>query len=252
MKNENVNSVNEQTLPYSIEAEQAVLGAILSDPSCIPEVNDILSSHSFFLPKHSAIYETILSMTYSEGSIDIATVLDRLKSEGFQGDETEAYLSELMKATPAASDISSCARIVESHYCTRDEILRIIIAPLIQYQDPSTALDVADRVGETVYPWASDCLIPDFTSWKDHLPDEQITWLGDDCIKLAKTLADKAFPSLLPGIAVAINSLGTDNPVVLADGIFEYAKSKVCLFEASLFTFVVIQLLRGDQFAFKS
>lgn len=132
----------------------------------------------------------------------------------------------------------------------QDAILRIIISPLIVLQDPLTLIDAAERIRTTEHTWARDCLMPDFQNWKEHLPDEQITWMGDDCIRLSQTITEKAFQSLIPGIFGAIQSLGTDNPTVLADGIFEYSKSKLSLFEASLFTFGIIQLLKGDQFAF--
>jgi len=132
----------------------------------------------------------------------------------------------------------------------QDAILRIIISPLIVLQDPLTLIDAAERIRTTEHTWARDCLMPDFQSWKEHLPNEQITWMGDDCIKLSQTITEKAFQGLVPGIFGAIQSLGTDNPTVLADGIFEFAKSKLSLFEASLFTFGILQLLKGDQFAF--
>ena len=132
----------------------------------------------------------------------------------------------------------------------QDAILRIIISPLIVVQDPITLLDAAERLRSSEHTWAADCLIPDFQSWMDSLPDEQITWLGDDCIRLSQTIAEKGFPVLSKGIALALQSLGIDNPRVLADGIFEYAKRKISLFEASLFAFGVVQLLRGDQFVF--
>ena len=135
----------------------------------------------------------------------------------------------------------------------QDAILRTIISPLIVLQDPVTLLDAIDRFRASGYKWAKDCLMPDFQIWLDSLPNEQITWLGDDCVQLAPTLVEKGFPDLLArGMAVAIQSLGTDNPRILAEGIFEYAKSKMSRFEASLFAFGVIQLLRGDQFIFKS
>ena len=133
----------------------------------------------------------------------------------------------------------------------QDAILHIIISPLIVLQDPSTLVDTAERIRTTEHSWAHDCLMPDFRSWKENLPDEQITWMGDDSIRLAQSITEKAFQGLIPGIFGAIQSLGTDNPTILADGIFEYSKSKLSLFEASLFTFGVIQLLQGDQFAFK-
>jgi hypothetical protein len=133
----------------------------------------------------------------------------------------------------------------------QDKILREIIDPLIQLQDPVTLVQAIENFRAAGYAWANDCLMPDYECWAAHLPNEQITWLGDDCLHFAKTIAGHGFPALEPGIAHAIRNLGTDNPTVLANGIFEYAKTLVSPFEASLFTFGVIQLMRGDQFAFQ-
>ena len=133
----------------------------------------------------------------------------------------------------------------------QQEILREIIAPLIDLQDPEILIASAERARSTEHTWVSDCLMPEFQTWINSLPDEQITWLGDDCIRFAQIIADHAFPSLKTGIALAVQSLGTDNPRILAKGIFEYAKTKEPIFLASLFTFGTVQLLRGDQFAFK-
>jgi len=128
--------------------------------------------------------------------------------------------------------------------------LQIITRPLFVIQTPLTFLDVVKRLRESKYAWAKDCVMPEYQKWKDSLPNTQITWLGDDCMQLAQLFAVKAFPPLLPGVLVTIKSLGSDNPTVLADGIFEYAKSKISRFEASLFTFGILQLLCGGQFTF--
>ncbi len=49
-------------LPHSVEAEQAVLGSILFDPQCVPEVIDKLRPDDFYLRQNREIYETIYSM----------------------------------------------------------------------------------------------------------------------------------------------------------------------------------------------
>ena len=41
--------------PYSLEAEQAVLGAILMEPSSINQVADILRPDFFYLPEHQTV-----------------------------------------------------------------------------------------------------------------------------------------------------------------------------------------------------
>ena len=132
-----------------------------------------------------------------------------------------------------------------------DAILRAIIKPLITLQDPVTLIDATECARTTEHSWVLGRLMPDFQNWLNSLPDEQITWMGDDCMRLAQTIAETAFPLLSPGIYMAVQSLGTDNPKTLANGIFEYAKTKVSILEASLFSFGVVQLLQKEQYVFK-
>ena len=47
------------SLPYSLEAEQAVLGSILLDPNCMYTVADLLRADHFYLPEHQAIYRVM-------------------------------------------------------------------------------------------------------------------------------------------------------------------------------------------------
>ena len=49
-------------LPYSLEAEQAVLGAMLIDADCVPRVMQILSAESFYRRQHREIFSIMLRM----------------------------------------------------------------------------------------------------------------------------------------------------------------------------------------------
>ena len=70
-------------LPHSVEAEQAVLGSMLIDPRCVPEVIDKLRVDDFYLRQNREIYETIYSMfNYSE-TIDPVMVLESMKKNGY-------------------------------------------------------------------------------------------------------------------------------------------------------------------------
>ena len=62
-------------LPHSVEAEQAVLGSMLIDPRCVPEVIDKLRVEDFYLRQNREIYETIYSMFNYSLTIDPVTVL---------------------------------------------------------------------------------------------------------------------------------------------------------------------------------
>ena len=73
-------------LPFSPEAEQSVLGAILLDSTCLDRVAEILPRPDYFHQvNHVLIYGTMLEMFTLGQPVDFVTVLERLKdSDGAQ------------------------------------------------------------------------------------------------------------------------------------------------------------------------
>ena len=68
------NNVNPDTLPpQSIEAEEAVLGAILKQPNVLNKVVEMLRPESFYMPAHRHIYEAIKHLYDSNENIDIVS-----------------------------------------------------------------------------------------------------------------------------------------------------------------------------------
>ena len=63
-------------MPHSVEAEQAVLGSMLIDARCVPEVIDQLRSDDFYVRQNREIYDTIYSMFNYSLTIDPVTVLE--------------------------------------------------------------------------------------------------------------------------------------------------------------------------------
>ena len=65
--------------PYSQEAEQSVLGAIILDGSCLNNIIDILPNSSFFyVPINKLIYDTVINMFASGLKIDYVTILNEI------------------------------------------------------------------------------------------------------------------------------------------------------------------------------
>ena len=65
-------------MPYSVEAEQAVLGSILIDPQSINLVATELKPDYFYIPQHKEIYRVLSSMLELGGAaIDFVTVLEK-------------------------------------------------------------------------------------------------------------------------------------------------------------------------------
>lgn len=105
--------------PHSAQAEQAVVGSMLIDPRCIPEVLERLKSDEFYIKLNRNIYETMAAMFAYGQTIDPVTVLDQMRVRGVYTDECDAYMAEVMRITPTASNVAEYAAIVRDRALLR-------------------------------------------------------------------------------------------------------------------------------------
>ena len=119
-------------VPYSAPAEQAVIGSMLIDPRCVPEVLEKLKPDEFYLQLNRDIYETIYAMFSYSQAIDPVTVLGQMKVRGVYQDNCEEYLAEIMRVTPTAANVLEYAAIVRDRALLRrlgeaaDEIGKLV------------------------------------------------------------------------------------------------------------------------------
>ena len=119
-------------IPWSAPAEQAVIGSMLIDPRCIPDVLEKLKPDEFYLPLNHGIYETIYEMFSYNQPIDPVTVLGQMKVRGVYQDNCEEYLAEIMRVTPTAVNVMEYAAIVRDRALLRrlgeaaDEISKLV------------------------------------------------------------------------------------------------------------------------------
>ena len=100
-------------LPHSVEAEQAVLGSMLIDSRCVPDVVERLKPDDFYMRQNREIYEVLYAMFSRFETIDPVTLLDRMKQAGVYDENTSvAYLRQLMEITPTAANVLEYADIV--------------------------------------------------------------------------------------------------------------------------------------------
>ena len=109
------------SMPFSLEAEQSVLGAILLEPSCLSAVVDILPRADYFYGVNNRlIYGAMLEMFALGQPVDIVTVLERLKAdEAFDEATGKVYLTQLAQLVPAISHVETYAGIVRDKYDLR-------------------------------------------------------------------------------------------------------------------------------------
>ena len=101
-------------LPFSVEAEQSVLGAILLDSECLVSVMDIIPNGDYFhLSTHRIIYGIMIELFTLSRPVDLITILDRLKGrkELSEGD-AKNYLMQLASIVTSISRVEEYAKIV--------------------------------------------------------------------------------------------------------------------------------------------
>lgn len=142
-------SVDNMNLPHSIDAEQAVLGSILKDPSCLPLVSDMLRIEHLYLPQHKAIYTAILNIDTIGGRIDPLVVLEELKKEGVYDDiGGKTYLMKIADAVPSTKNVESYIKIIIDKFYLRTlmETARDILEATNNESDsPDSILDLAEQ-----------------------------------------------------------------------------------------------------------
>ena len=106
-------------VPYSAEAEQAVLGSMLIDPRCIPDVIGAVKADDFYVQANKEIFETVFSMFSFGQTVDPVTVLDGMKARGVLHDGSRQYLLDMMAVTPTAANVLEYAAIVRDRALLR-------------------------------------------------------------------------------------------------------------------------------------
>ena len=113
--------LNQANLPFSIDAEQAVLGSILKDSSLIAEVTDKLTSQSFHAETHREIFSVMHELFIINQPPTVITVLDAAVRKGIFDSEADAktYLVRLVDSADSPSSIKSYAQIIAEKYLVR-------------------------------------------------------------------------------------------------------------------------------------
>ena len=139
-------------VPQSLEAEQSVLGSMLIDERCVPDVIGTLRPEDFYLKQNREIYETIYTMFNFSEKIDPVTVLDKMKERGVY-DEAHSYdyISQLLQITPTAANVKQYCAIVHDKALMRDLGTAADEINEMVYEGAGTAQDMLEAAEKKVY-----------------------------------------------------------------------------------------------------
>ena len=145
--------------PHSAPAEQAVIGAMLIDPSCIPDVIEKVKSDEFYIQANRDIFDTIFAMFSYGQSVDAVTVLEQMKVRGVFKDTTQQYLMEVMQVTPTAANVLKYAAIVRDQALLRNVITVCEETVEAASSGAGEAGDVLDLCEKKIYALRQDRVV---------------------------------------------------------------------------------------------
>ncbi|MBQ9166610.1 MAG: replicative DNA helicase [Oscillospiraceae bacterium] len=139
-------------MPHSDAAEQAVLGAMLIDSRCIPQVVEALRPEDFYTKQHIEVFEAIYSMFALSKKIDPVTVQEQMRQDGtYVEDVTRSFLLQLMEVTPTAANVMEYVDIVKDKALLRRIAETAGDVSVMVNEGTSTGADVLEAAEQRIY-----------------------------------------------------------------------------------------------------
>ena len=106
--------------PHDLDAEAAVLSAVMLDPAALPAIVDFLKAEHFYSEAHRRIFEAAVWLYENGGVVDVILIGARLKTTERLGQiGGMPYLSEIMNGAPAVTNVRKYGVVVFDHWRAR-------------------------------------------------------------------------------------------------------------------------------------
>ncbi|NLB78574.1 MAG: replicative DNA helicase [Clostridiaceae bacterium] len=138
--------------PHHVEAEQAILGALLIDRNALSEVSGRLRADCFYLEKHKELYEAIISLYEESMPVDLVTVSDVLTRRGTLekvGDMD--YIAHLANSVVTTTNVAHYVSIIEDKALLRSLIENSGKIMDMGYEGALEGLEVLNQAEKSVF-----------------------------------------------------------------------------------------------------
>ena len=133
-------------MPYNLEAEQAVLGALFLDPRKLGTVQAMIGEGDFFKRSHQLIFNALELAFDRTGTIDFITVMSQLEAlDALENAGGMDYLIELTNSTPTAEHVEHYANIVKQKATLRRLIDASTTISKEAYEERDSVENIVDR-----------------------------------------------------------------------------------------------------------
>ena len=240
--------LSQRKVPFSLEAEQSVLGSILIDPRAIEDVAGIISYSDFYIDDHAKIYLAMNELFIGNRTIDLVTLIDMLTKQGVLKDKNiSEYIKLIAQIVPSAKNVKDYAQIVKDKSLLRqllaasEEVENTVLAE--EYDNVNDVLQAsADRFFRLIqtnetgdFKHIKDVLVSDLTNLRKLSMSEEgatgtKTGYSDlDRVLVGMGAGDLVLVGARPGMGKTSFVLNIASQVSLAD-----PSKAVCVFSLEM------------------
>lgn len=106
-------NILDRKLPFSMIAEQSLLGSVLVDPECLNELTELVSADDFYLAEHKQIFLAMRELYMANHAIDVVTLIEALVRAGvYDKSGGEQYIRTIAEVVPGVQNAKDYAKIV--------------------------------------------------------------------------------------------------------------------------------------------
>jgi len=138
--------------PQALDFEEAVLGAIMLEKDALSKVIDSINPNAFYKQAHQKIFIAIQKLFFENSPIDILTVSNKLKDQGFLEEIGGAYyITTLTNRVSSSANIEFHVKIIMQKFIKR-ELIRVgseIIKD--SYEDETDEFDLLAKAGKEIF-----------------------------------------------------------------------------------------------------
>lgn len=158
--------------PQNVEAEQAVLGAMLIEKEAISKVAEFLQGGDFYRDAHKVIFSAMLDLFNRNEPVDLVTVIEALrKNDKLEGVGGVAYVTSLANSVPTAANVMYHGKIVEEKSLLRGLINAATEIAGIGYEDHEDVAAIVDQAEKKILAVSERRTGGDFTPIKSIIFD---------------------------------------------------------------------------------
>ncbi|MBR3967617.1 MAG: replicative DNA helicase [Clostridia bacterium] len=156
--------------PFSMIAEQSLLGSVLIDPECLNQIAGEIAPEDFYISEHSKIFDAMLCLYRENGVIDIVTLIDQLVQIGvYDKSGGEDYIRTLGEVVPSALNIKDYAKIVKDKSVLRKLIEVSGDISDKAYSEQDSVDNILENAEKSIFDIAQKKETKNFTHIKDAL-----------------------------------------------------------------------------------